>query len=103
MNVFCDSVLHIMHCATHLTDPETIILCMGAESSIKVNPTKALSRDPKYASRTSGDTGERQSRAEQKMLRQVSIREAKIGKGNGMECIERGKDAAQLSSAYHSE
>ena len=48
---------HETHTHTHLTDPDTIILFIGAESSIKVNPTNALSKDPKYASRTSGDTG----------------------------------------------
>jgi hypothetical protein len=51
------SQLHTIQSVAHLTDPETIILFMGADSSIKVNPTKALSREPKYASRTSGDTG----------------------------------------------
>ena len=40
---------------TYLTLPD-IILLTGAESSIKVKPTNALSSEPKYASRTSGDT-----------------------------------------------
>ena len=59
---------------THLTDPDTIILFMGAESSMKVNPTKALSNDPKYASRTSGDTGGGEERGEE---RQVVLRETR--------------------------
>ena len=47
---------HISIKRTYLTDPDIIILLSGAESSIKVNPTNALSKDPKYASRTSGET-----------------------------------------------
>ena len=50
------------HSHSYLTEPDTIIFCMGAESSINVNPTKALSSDPKYASRTSGDTDGRMIR-----------------------------------------
>ena len=61
-------VLHAERSVTHLTDPDTIILFMGAESSMKVNPTKALSNDPKYASRTSGDTGKGEGRGEERQV-----------------------------------
>jgi hypothetical protein len=44
---------------------------MGAESSIKVNPTKALSREPKYASRTSGDTGGGEEKRKEENIRYV--------------------------------
>ena len=56
-NMRFNNVCYAHSCVrSHLTEPDTIIFCMGAESSINVNPTNALSSDPKYASRTSGDT-----------------------------------------------
>jgi hypothetical protein len=62
---------------------------MGAESSIKVNPTKALSREPKYASRTSGDTGGGGGKKEGRGYK------VRVNGGKGKD-IKRGKDAAQF-------